>query len=123
MNDVSTEDQAAKWTREVARRVRAARVYADLSQAEMAERLDLGFVTYKRCEAAAREFTAGELKRVAEITNMPDPFFTVDHLRRLAPVDEEAQAALTEARQNVNHLVERLSDLEYRMRRNMDGEQ
>ena len=63
---------------EVARRVRAARAYAGLSVAELADRLGMGVQTIKRVESARRAARRFELAAIAEACELPRAFFEVD---------------------------------------------
>jgi transcriptional regulator with XRE-family HTH domain len=103
-------------TEETARRIRSARAYAGLTQEDMAERLGISTVTYKRVEQAKRPVELRELARISEITQMPTNFFSVD----LTALDDgAAQKEQMEAvQERIQSLVGRLEDIEYRMRQN-----
>lgn len=103
-------------TEELANRVRAARAYAGITQEDMASRLGVSIVTYKRIEQARRRVAVEEVRRISEITQMPEPFFTLD----LATLSDSAAQSeqLEEAGDRIRGLVSRLEDIEYRMRQN-----
>lgn len=101
---------------ELSRRIRAARTYADISQADMAERLGMSAITYKRLEGAKREPTAQEVQRISEITLMPADWFIVHDVRHLRAYDDERLQQLENIENRVGGLVDRLADLEYHMR-------
>jgi len=63
------EKHAARMER--AARVRAARAYADIDQAHVAERLDVSVMTVKRIERGQREITIDELHLLADLTGFP----------------------------------------------------
>lgn len=105
-------------TDETAHRIRAARAYAGITQEDMADRLGISIVTYKRIEQAKRDVDLGEVKRISEITGMPIEFFSVD-LKALA--DSETQKAqLEQVQTRIQGLVSRLEDIEFRMRQNQN---
>jgi transcriptional regulator with XRE-family HTH domain len=60
---------------EVARRVRAARAYAQLTVGELADRIGLGAQTIKRIEAARRNPRLHEVWAIAEACGLPRAFF------------------------------------------------
>lgn len=100
---------------ETARRIRAARSYAGLTQEDMAERLGISTVTYKRVEQAKRSVDIRELARISEITQMPASFFSLD----LSAIDDGAKQRqeLEDVEGRISTLVSRLEDLEFRMRK------
>lgn len=104
---------------ELARRVRAARTYAGITQEDMASRLDMSTVTYKRIEQAAREVSVGELKRVSEITGWPEAMFHGEFGGGAASGDGSSE--LEQLRSDFGELIARLADLEWRMRENVTG--
>lgn len=57
-----------------ARKVRAARGWANLSQPELASRLELSVATIRRVEQGHRDVTTAELIRVGEICGVPRNF-------------------------------------------------
>jgi transcriptional regulator with XRE-family HTH domain len=63
---------------EVARRVRAARAYAGLTVAELADRLGMGVQTIKRIESGRRTARGFELAAIAETCELPREFFELD---------------------------------------------
>jgi putative transcriptional regulator len=103
---------------ELARRVRAARSYAGLTQEDMASRLGISIVTYKRLEQGHRSVTLEETKRISEITQMPLSFFSADLSQMSDPA--VAQQQLADVQGKLEHLVDRLADLEYRMRQTQE---
>lgn len=109
----------AAMNEELAKRVRAARAYAEITQEDMASRLGLSTVTYKRIEAAKRELTLDEVARISEITLMPLDFFTKD-LQELGQTAEHQQQ-LESMREELKALVDRLGDIEWHMRRTVEG--
>jgi transcriptional regulator with XRE-family HTH domain len=56
---------------EIPARLRAARAYAELSQPELAERIQLGEVTYAKCERGQRAVPRRELLAIAEACGVP----------------------------------------------------
>lgn len=63
---------------EIARRVRAARAYAGLSVADLAERVGLGLQTIKRIESGKRNARPFEVWAIAEACELPRAFFDLD---------------------------------------------
>jgi transcriptional regulator with XRE-family HTH domain len=63
---------------EIARRVRAARAYAGLSVAELANRVGLGLQTIKRIESGKRNARPFEVWAIAEACELPREFFDLD---------------------------------------------
>jgi transcriptional regulator with XRE-family HTH domain len=111
---VETTTMADDPDLELARRVRAARAYAELTQEDMAERLGVSVVTYKRVEAGKRALGMREVRRVSEITRMPLDFFTED-IGSLSASGDKQQ--LQEVRDELGDLVQRLADIEVLLRR------
>lgn len=104
---------------ELARRVRAARSYVGLTQEDMAGRLDMSPVTYKRIESGKRELSIPEIARVAEITNWPQEMFFVDFAQLVGGGAQHQE--LEDMRGSLKDLVARLSDLEWQTRQNITG--
>lgn len=81
--EMSRKFRAVLLDAETRKRLKAARSYADLNQAQLAERLDMSRSTYERIESG-RQFKKrpheweleGFLRRVAEATGLPYGFFT-----------------------------------------------
>jgi transcriptional regulator with XRE-family HTH domain len=63
---------------ELARRVRAARAYAGLSVADLADRVGLGLQTIKRIESGKRNARPFEVWAIAEACELPREFFDLD---------------------------------------------
>lgn len=97
---------------EITKRVRAARSYAGITQEDMASRLDMSPVTYKRIEQGRRPISLTELDRIAEITGWPREMFQ----GALAASSGEEREELEGLRSSIQGLVARLEDIEYRMR-------
>lgn len=83
---------------EIARRIRAARAYAGLSTAALAERIGLGTQTIKRIEAERRIARRFELWAIAEACGMPRAFFEhdLDDMFREAALSREILRAVEE---------------------------
>lgn len=101
---------------ELARRVRAARAYAGITQEDLSARLGVSVVTYKRIEAGRRDISLEEVRRVSEITEMPVAFFT-DDISSLSGSGSSQE--LEDLRGQLSGLVDRLADIEWQMRRNV----
>lgn len=104
---------------ETAKRVRAARAYADLTQGDMASRLDMSTVTYKRIESGKREVSLPELDRVAEITGWARSLFSPEFKFEDGGGTAEG---LIEVEGNLRDLAARLADLEWQTRKNVTGD-
>lgn len=97
---------------EITKRVRAARSYAGITQEDMAARLDMSPVTYKRIEQGRRPISLTELDRIAEITGWPREMFHGELALGAGDDREELEAV----RDSIQGLVARLEDIEYRIR-------
>lgn len=70
---------------EIAKRYRAARVYAGLNQEDLGEKLGIGKQTVLRREAGANGARRAELMSLAAIAGLPYEWFTAD-FRRLPEI-------------------------------------
>jgi transcriptional regulator with XRE-family HTH domain len=70
------EEDAAKVAlrTELAKRIRAARAFAGIDQAAVAEALGVSVITVKRMERGARDVPLDELQKLAEICEVPREF-------------------------------------------------
>lgn len=82
---------------ELAKRVRAARGYAGISQRELAARLGVDDKTVKRTEAGQRDPKPPELNAIAEICGLPRAFFTEDLTETFRLAAERNEQLLAEA--------------------------
>lgn len=53
------------------RRIKAYRVYNDIGQEEMAEKIGISLTSYSYKEQGNREFTSTEVGKMAEVFNIP----------------------------------------------------
>jgi transcriptional regulator with XRE-family HTH domain len=104
---------------EMSKRVRAARAYAGLTQEDMASRLDMSPVTYKRIEQSKRPVSIPEIARIAEITGWPTEMFHLDIAQVAGVAADEQKEELTQLRSTIGGLVARLEDIEYRIRKDV----
>lgn len=77
-------------------RLRAARAFADLTQPELAERIELGEVTYASSERGQRDVPRRELLAIAEVCKVPMWFLEDGWDGWRGSVDSEARQALDE---------------------------
>lgn len=92
---------------EVARRVRAARTYAQLTVGQLADRIGMGAQTIKRIECGRRIARRHELWAIAEACALPRGFFEVD-FERFVDQAELMSSTLTEIDQRLARLERRL---------------
>jgi len=71
-DDKETEKVAVRTAR--AARMRAARAFADLDQAEFAKKLGVSVVTIKRMERGSREISLDDLHALADLCDVPREF-------------------------------------------------
>jgi transcriptional regulator with XRE-family HTH domain len=79
---------------DLARRIRTARTFAELTQPEMAKRLELGEATYKRTELGERRPPRRELLAIADVSDVPMWFLEGGWDGWRGDVDEMARRAL-----------------------------
>lgn len=91
--------------RESAARIRAVRSYANITQQELANRLDVSLATMKRIESGTRPISTDELLAVGEACQAPPEFM----LHGYAAITETAPATIP-----LDH-VKRIADLDYRL--------
>ncbi|MEA2483117.1 MAG: Helix-turn-helix domain [Thermoleophilaceae bacterium] len=108
---IATQEQARPAfetlaVEELARRVRAGRTYAQLSVAELAERIGMGAQTIKRIESGRRAARRHEVWGIAEACGLPRAFYEVDFEFLL-----EKAEAVTEV---LSRIDDRLARLEAR---------
>lgn len=70
---------------EVGRRIRARRIARQMSQMELAGRLGVTFQQVQKYEKGANRITAGRLKRIANILDVPIHYFFDDQIEEPAP--------------------------------------
>jgi transcriptional regulator with XRE-family HTH domain len=94
---------------QVAARVRAARAFAGLEQAEVAQALEVSVGTYKRIEQGARPASKPERTRIAALCGVPIGFMEsgFDHLL-IASDDLLARRVLEEIRALRTELLDQL---------------
>jgi transcriptional regulator with XRE-family HTH domain len=77
-------------------RLRAARAFAGLTQPQLAERLELGEVTYASSERGVRDVPRRELLAIAEATGVPMWFLEGGWENYPGSVDATARRALAQ---------------------------
>lgn len=59
----------------IGKKIKIARIYADLTQEELAQKLNFGKQVVKRMESGNRKIDISELKKISEITGKSIDFF------------------------------------------------
>jgi transcriptional regulator with XRE-family HTH domain len=98
---VKCDEMPGDPTRRIAREIRAARAYADLSRAQLAVAVDLGAETIGRYERGhwTRPPRSIVLRAIAEKTNIPAAYLAAGFLAPEDPASRFADATSREAQQ------------------------
>lgn len=101
------EKQAVRTAR--AARMRAARAFADIDQATLAEHLDVAVISIKRMERGTRDISLDDMHAIAELCDVPRAFmeegfgtaYSGDEVRRedLRELQEAFEARIAELAQ------------------------
>ena len=111
-----TKTEAARLRRTPAQRIRAARAWADMTQAEVAERLGLSLRLLKKVEAGQRDISDEQLEKIGRICDVPARFmlqgFYVEPSRRRSARRRADMVLLAELEVELERLRERVQSLE-----------
>jgi len=90
---------------EVGRRIRARRLARRMSQMELAGRLGVTFQQVQKYEKGTNRITAGRLKRIANILDVPILYFFEDAVEEpAAPADNNRELRLVRAYARIDNL-------------------